>query len=120
VKSLDPSKVDLGAISDEQRAILAVQLWNDLFKQMSTIGVAASAGMLILLELNVVRGSGEFFAGLLFLVFGSMAAIGGAMQTLTLLDPNAQNTKSLGYFLLVTCCLLGTGAGVLSVVFLAP
>ena len=42
------------------------------------------------------------------------------MQTLTLLDPNAQNTRSLGYFLLVTCCLLGIGAGVLSMVFLLP
>ena len=114
------TKVDLGAISDEQRAILAVQLWNDLFKQLSTTGVAASAGMLILLELNVVPGSGEFFAGLLFLVVGSMAAIGGAIKTLEVVDKNASNTKALNYFLAATCCLLGTGTGVLSVVFLAP
>ena len=120
MKSLDPSKVDLGAISDEQRAILAVQLWNDLFKQMSTIGVAASAGMLILLELNAIPGSGDFFLGLLFFALGSLAAIAGAMTTLSAVERNASNTRMLHHLLSATCGLLGIGAGILGVVFLTP
>lgn len=93
-----------------------MQLWNDLFKQLGTMGVAASAGLLILLELNVVRGDGSFFAGILCLVVGSLAAIAGAVKTLEVVDDDARTTKSLNYFLLVTFCLLGTGAGTLGAV----
>ena len=73
LKKQPDSEVSLSALADREGMLsldsaeqgpLVVKLWTDFFRHLSTLGVAGSAGLMVLLEVGILEGGTLFWFSL--------------------------------------------------------
>ena len=115
-----PKGVDLPGFDAPGRAALLIHLWADLFKHLSTLGVAASAGLLVLLQADLLEGGSSFWVSLAMMASGSLLAFSGSAATVKLVEDNGGSTKPLRRLLQASTFLLGIGTGILAASIVLP
>lgn len=109
-----PSTEGSVSVSVEQRGPLIIQMWTEYFRHLSTMGVAGCAGLLILLELEILAGDTSFWISLAALASGTVLSLQGTRVAIELVEKGGGPTKRLRMIDGVSSALLGLGAGVLT------
>jgi len=101
-------------LAPEERGPLLVQMWTDLFRLLTTLGVAACAGLLILLELEVIGAGRAVWLPIAAFASGTLVAAQGQASTLELVERGGGSTKLLKRIAGGSVMLMGMGAGYLA------
>ena len=99
-------------LEPRERSPLLAQMWAALFRHLSTLGAGAIAGLLVLLEVQVVSGTGPFWVATACLALGTLVAFGGSIAVVELVEEGGGSTKKLKGILAACACLFGLATGV--------